>query len=268
MGTKTMNIMIENVDDCQQQKTFKAHDQITDARESALRRYQNVIVGSPSLWFTFKYELICWLGNCFPAAIGLWLRSKLYPLLFKHVGKGVVFGSDLILRHPNKIEISDNVVIADRCTLDARGTHLVGITIGEGSIIGDSSMIRCKNGRIAIGRNVGINAGVILCAVEGNSLEIGDDSTVGPYSYLDGSQYHHDRLDVPTRLQGLQTKGGIKIGTNTFLGAKVTVVDGVSIGSDSIIGAAALVRENIPDRVIVTPHQRLVMLPREQNQSD
>ncbi len=268
MSINGTNLATETADRLQTQQNWKAHTQITDERQSALRRYQEVIVGSSSLWFTIKYEIICWLANLFPEAIGLWLRPKLYRMIFRRIGRGAVFGSRLIIRHANKIEIGANVVIADQCTLDARGDDRAGITIGDNSIIGDRCMIRCKNGRITLGKNVGINAGVILCAVEDNQLEIGDDSTVGPYCYLDGTQYHHDRLDVPTRLQGLQTKGGIKIGTNTFLGANVTVVDGVSIGSDSIIGAAALVRENIPDRVIVTPHQRLVMLPREQKQSD
>ena len=42
---------------------------------------------------------------------------KLYPLLLGEVGKNVTFGQNVILRHPHKIKIGDNVVIDDNVVL-------------------------------------------------------------------------------------------------------------------------------------------------------
>ena len=63
-----------------------------------------------------------------PGALGLFLRSKLYPLMLGRVGRNVVFGVNVTLRHPHKIAIGDNVVIDDSCCLDAKGTDNTGIT--------------------------------------------------------------------------------------------------------------------------------------------
>ena len=56
-----------------------------------------------------------------PGALGLALRKTLYPLLLGACGRGVVFGQNVVLRHPHKIRIGDNVVIDDNCLLDAKG---------------------------------------------------------------------------------------------------------------------------------------------------
>ena len=50
------------------------------------------------------------------------------------VGRNVVFGVNVTLRHPHKIAIGDNVVIDDSCCLDAKGTDNKGITIGDGRV--------------------------------------------------------------------------------------------------------------------------------------
>ena len=71
-----------------------------------------------------------------PGALGLLLRSKLYPRLLGRTGRNVTFGVNVVLRHPHKIRIGDNVVIDDGCCLDAKGTDNEGITIGDGVFVG------------------------------------------------------------------------------------------------------------------------------------
>lgn len=51
-------------------------------------------------------------------------------------------------------------------------------------------------------------------------------------------------------MQGTERKGVI-IGNNIWIGAKVTVLDGVKIGSGSVIAAGAVVVKDIPDNCIV-----------------
>ena len=51
--------------------------------------------------------------------------------------------------------------------------------------------------------------------------------------------------EVEIRLQGVSRKG-IKIGPNCWIGAKVTIVDGVEIGAGSIIAAGAIVNKSFP----------------------
>ncbi len=235
--------------------------QIVDPRQSALRKYQDVIVGSTSLWYTIKFELILWLGGALPGALGLLARKLLYPRIFKRVGRGTVFGAGLVIRHPNKIEIGANVVISDRCWLDARGQGNSGIRIGDDSILGDGVMLRTKRGSITLGRSVGIGPLASLDAVD-NDLVVGDSAMIGPRSQVGGSQYHTTRLDIPIQDQGKEIRPGVRIGSGGWIGTGVMIVDGVTIGDGCLVGAGAIVREDIPDYTSATPHQRLVMIKR------
>ncbi|HOZ23028.1 MAG TPA: DapH/DapD/GlmU-related protein, partial [bacterium] len=46
--------------------------------------------------------------------------------------------------------------------------------------------------------------------------------------------------------QGYESKGGVVIEDDCWLGAGVMVLDGVTIGTGSVIGAAAVVTKDIP----------------------
>jgi acetyltransferase-like isoleucine patch superfamily enzyme len=241
----------------------KVRAQITDQGTSSLCRYQRIIVGSSNLWTTFKFELVCWLSTTLPGAVGLWARPRLYRGIFKGVGRGTFFGANCVVRHPGKIELGDKVVISDGCILDARGDDNQGIRIGSNVITGDRAMIRCKNANVRIGNNVGIGSNSHICPVDHSDIEIGDDVMLGPFVYLGGLQHGHSRLDVPIHDQGIESKGGIIIGEGSNIGAFVTVMDGVVIGKGCVVGTGAVVRENIPDYTIATPHQRLVLVSRQ-----
>ncbi|WP_166982523.1 DapH/DapD/GlmU-related protein [Paramicrobacterium fandaimingii] len=48
-----------------------------------------------------------------------------------------------------------------------------------------------------------------------------------------------------------QDQGGIAIGSNLWLGANVTVLPGVTIGEDAVVGAGSIVTKDVPARTIV-----------------
>src|SRR3990172_8845091 len=103
-----------------------------DAKKSALTKYQEIVVGKRGLWNMIKYELIITLFSWVPGALGLALRQIFYPKIFASVGRGVAFGANVTIRHPNKIHIGNNVVIDDNCVLDAKGETNKGIEIHNG----------------------------------------------------------------------------------------------------------------------------------------
>ena len=104
-------------------------------------KYRDLVVGDRGMFGLLKYELIIGLSSWTPGALGLWLRSKLYPLLLGHVGRSVTFGRGVVLRHPKKIFIADNVVVDDYCVLDAKGRDNRGIFIGDGVYIGRNTIL-------------------------------------------------------------------------------------------------------------------------------
>ena len=92
------------------------------AGASPLRKYQDLVVGRRGLGRLLLHEAVILLSAWVPGALGLVLRRLLYPLLLGSVGRGVVFGQGVVLRHPHKIRLGDDVTVDDLVVLDAKGT--------------------------------------------------------------------------------------------------------------------------------------------------
>lgn len=238
--------MSNSSDDVHKAQQSTLHDQLTDQNKSAMQRYQTLAIGADSLWYLFKYELIMLFFSWVPGALGLVLRKTFYPMIMNSVGRNVIFGQSVAIRHGLKINIGDNVVIDDGVTLDAKGDKNKGISIGADSIVSRNVVLSCKNGDISIGANCTIGIGTLVHAMQGSDVAIGDDVLIGAMSYFIGSgPYVSDELDVPFKKQGMQAQGGIQVADNVWFGSNVQILDGVSIGTGAIIGTSSVVNKNV-----------------------
>lgn len=228
----------------------QAKDVLTSSSDSALRRYQDLVVGTRSPLFLVRYELSMLLANWVPGAVGLVLRKLAYPQLFRDMGPNVVFGRNVTIRNPLGIQVGAHVVVDDHCVLDGRSEHEVGLRVGAQTMIARNTQIQSKGGRIVIGENVGIGANTVIHTIAPNRTEVGDDAMLAPYSYVGGTAYHTDRTDISIQEQGTNPEGGVKIGEGAWVGAGVTVIDGVSVGRGSIVAAGAVVTRDIPEYTI------------------
>lgn len=226
---------------------FKTRRRLFQDRSANWRKYQDCIIGNRSLLRLLKYELIMLTSSWVPGALGLLLRSKLYPLLLKRAGKGIVFGKDVVLRHPHKICIGDNTIIDDNCLLDGKGVENQGIIIGKDVFIGRNSIILCTDGDIHIDDNVSI--GFNCEVMSANYVHLGKKVLLSSYCYLNAATHDFSRTDIPVVDQE-STGDRIILEQNAWLAANVTVLDGVTIGRDAIVGAGAVVTRNIPPLTI------------------
>lgn len=98
---------------------------------------------------------------------------------------------------------------------------------------------------VKVGNNTVINhSGVFL---DTNEINIGKHALIGPKSGLYGAIHP---FDVEARNEGIEKAKTINIGDGAWLGGKVTVMPGVSIGKHSVIGAGSVVTKDIPDDVV------------------
>jgi len=229
-----------------------AHEQreaVTDLRKvlgegSAFAKYRVITVGRPSLFAWLKYELLTMLLGPLPGAIGYLLRKMFYKHLLGGMGRGVVIGRGVTLRHPHRIFLGNRVVIDDFAVLDAKGEHTRAIVIGDDAILGRNSALTCKDGTIRLGNRVNISVNCTL--ISETQLDIGDRVLIAGHAYLiAGGNHGIDRLDVAPIDQPRVEKGGIHIESNVWLGAGVTVLDGVRIGRDTIVAAGAVVNRSL-----------------------
>jgi acetyltransferase-like isoleucine patch superfamily enzyme len=223
--------------------------ELFDEKRSKADKYRDLVIGRPGTWQLVKYELVMLLASWVPGALGLFLRSKLYPTVLGRVGRNVVFGVNVTLRHPHKIAIGDNVVIDDQCCLDAKGVDNRGILIGNGVFVGRNTILSCKNGDIVIEdhANLGFNCEIFSAS----RVRVGKNILMAAYTYLVGGDHLYDRVDIPVLEQG-RTARGIDVGDGVWLGTHVVVADGSTVGRDAIIGAGAVVVGRIPEFAIAT----------------
>lgn len=108
-----------------------------------------------------------------------------------------------------------------------------------------------KNGfhapEIIIGNDCNIGEYCHITAI--NKIIIGDGLLTGRFVYIGDNS--HGRLSwedarIPPARRHLTSKGEIKIGRNVWIGDKVTILGGVTIGDNVIIGAGSIVTHDIP----------------------
>jgi acetyltransferase-like isoleucine patch superfamily enzyme len=227
--------------------TQKAQEQLFAPGTSSRAKYAALVVGQPGLGALLRYELVVSIAQARAGALGLALRKALYPALLGSCGRNVVFGQNVVLRHPHKIHIGSNVVVDDNCLLDAKGTTNRGIRIGDGVFIGRNTILSCKDGDIELadGANIGFNCELFSAS----RVTIGRDVLMAAYSYVIGGDHDFSDPGAPVLAQA-RTSAGVAIGDGAWLGAGVKILDGVQVGEHAVVGAGAVVRESVPAHAI------------------
>lgn len=114
--------------------------------------------------------------------------------------------------------------------------------LGAGIIVRASS-----GGVIRIGKRVTLRRFITLHAYE--RIEIGDDSRIGEMVTIRDHNHFSELEDAPGEAKGFEAAPVI-IGNNVWVGVKVTIMPGVSIGDNAIIGANAVVTKDVPANAI------------------
>lgn len=222
------------------QTTFQAN--VTDEQKSALQKYQDIVLGKAGWGYLLKYELIMLLCSWVPGALGYLLRKIFYKFLFAEIGRGVTFGQHVVIRHPHKIKIGDNVMIDDNCVLDAKGCQAGDFVIGSNVMLSRGCILSAKYGKLSIGENTNFGANCLIYAVK--EVSIGRDTLFAAQCYVGGSMYHFENPDIPPIRQGAYSNG-VSIGDGCWLGAGVKVIDGGKVGDGVILGSGAVVTKEI-----------------------
>jgi acetyltransferase-like isoleucine patch superfamily enzyme len=142
--------------------------------------------------------------------------------------------------------------------------HVVGdVQIGEGSNVAPDARLDGSTGPIRVGRRCEIHPGALLLAYGGH-VTLGDDCSVNPYTILYGhggltigngvriaahtviipSNHVFADRNTPIRLQPV-TRLGVHVGDDVWIGAHVTVLDGVHIGSGTVVAAGSVVTNDV-----------------------
>lgn len=166
----------------------------------------------------------------------------------------LALGSSVKFISFQNIQIKNYVKIGDSSFLSSRGRNSIliieeGVSIGSFCKLEVSSSIRRSGSSIILRRNVGLGD---FCQIGGyGGVEIGQDTIIG--SYVSLHPLNHDFSgdpNIPIRQKGVYGTG-IRIGRGCWIGAKSTILDGVNIGSGSVVAAGAVVTRSFPENSLV-----------------
>ncbi|MCP3931670.1 MAG: hypothetical protein GY705_21520 [Bacteroidetes bacterium] len=175
-----------------------------------------------------------------PGALGFVLRQKYYRRLFGYCGKKVIFGRFLNLQSPEKISIGDHVILNNFVTLDAgNGTsQSCHIEIEPRVFIGSYSSLIVENGGTIVLKE-GTNISSCCFLQSDNILDIGRDCLFAAYCHFGLVEEENKRkMGRPVPIT--------KVGDACWIGVRVQQYAGTEIGKESIVGAHALVKSDIP----------------------
>lgn len=120
------------------------------------------------------------------------------------------------------------------------------IQFGASTAIDRFATVIVKHGSLAAGANLYLGVGAVVVARE--SIKIGENVLIAEHVTI----RDQDHAIVPTEGQGRVgfTTSPIVIGDNVWLGAKVTVIQGVTIGNNVVVGANSVVTHDLPDNCV------------------
>lgn len=118
-----------------------------------------------------------------------------------------------------------------------------------GEKIDDSVEIRLPiytdyGSNIHLGKEVYISNGVMFTDLGG--IYIDDNALIGPRANIISVNHPAD----PKKRRGLELQP-VHIKKNAWIGTNATILPGITIGKNSIVGAGAVVTKNVPDNTIV-----------------
>ena len=160
------------------------------------------------------------------------IHNAAFSRTFKDWGEGSYIAYPINLLHG-----AEYISVGNRCTI-GKYVQLTAwsrfktqqfrpeIIIGDNTSIGDFSHITAINS-IRIGRNV----------LTGKNILITDNAH---------GESERNSIDTPPKDRPLVSKGGVVIEDNVWIGEKVSIMPGVTIGYGSIIGTGSVVTRDIP----------------------
>ncbi len=148
-------------------------------------------------------------------------------MVFKKYGRAIYLFPGVHFVRPRYISIGDGVTIGRNVDIfvhpeDPKSTEAV-IEIGDHVHIGTNNIIGAR-------RKIVIEANVLI----------------GPHVMIGDHSHQYENIEIPIKFQPATEAGVVRIGRDSWIGANVFILPGVTIGRHAVIGANSVVNRDIP----------------------
>ena len=148
--------------------------------------------------------------------------------------RSALSGNSVFIKRPRRLEGSEHMRFGDR------------VVIAENSWLAAFERYAGRNYHPQLNVGSDVTIGRYACITAINEVAIGDGCLISEHVYI--SDHVHEHLPHAGLLvrQPLISKGPVKIGPSCFLGYRVAVLPGVSLGAHCVVGAHSVVTRSFP----------------------
>lgn len=169
------------------------------------------------------------------------------------IGKEFEIDEDVILGYPSGRykKNQGGVILGDYARIRSGSVIYQGVVIGHHLEAGHHVVVREEN---KIGNQVCIWSNTVVdygCQI-GNHVKIHSNVYVAQYTVIEddvfiapGTIFGNDKYPVSDHLEGPVIKRGARLGVN------VTILPGIQVGEDALVGAGSVVTRDVPARAVV-----------------
>lgn len=172
-------------------------------------------------------------------------------LIYRGIHPSVVVAGGATITFP------PTIIIEPFCSF-IMGAHAT-LNLGENVTIYSGCTFRNKYGHLEIGNEVSFGPNCAFYELRAG-LEIGDFSMIGAGVCVSGVNHGMSTTAVPYRFQQPDNRP-VRIGRNVWIGMNSTILPGVEIGDNTIIGAGSVVSRSIPQGMIAYGNPCRVIRP-------
>lgn len=179
---------------------------------------------------------------------GLWER-----LWFRRATGLVLVGKGTRILHAHHLTVGSGFIVEEYAELNCLAAQ--GIKIGNKVTIGSHALIRPTGkygGEIGAGLQIGDNSNIGPFSYIGCSgmITIGNNVMISPRVSIYAENHNFQHIDIPMKEQGV-TKKAVIIEDDCWIAANSIILAGVTVGKGSIISAGSVVTKDVPPYSIV-----------------
>jgi acetyltransferase-like isoleucine patch superfamily enzyme len=194
-------------------------------------------------------------------------RGFLNRLKIRMSGGLLFCGRAVVIENGYMIKSGPNLILEDYVQINALSEN--GIILGRNVTIGKAAIIMCSG--VIANKGVGLEIGD-YSAVGAQSfigcqggVKIGANVIMGPGVRIFSENHNYEDISIPIRLQG-ETRKGVVIEDDCWVGSGATILDGVTIGTGSLIAAGSVVSKSMPPFSVVAGVPAKVIKSRKSNE--
>lgn len=175
------------------------------------------------------------------------LRGSCKRIWFKSSKGVLLIGKRVTIRQAHYLSVGRNFVAQDNCEINCLSER--GITFGDKVTVGSYAIIRPTNlygGDPGDGLKVGNNSSIGPYSYIGCSgfIEIGDNVMISPRVSIYSENHNFDDSEAPIIDQGV-SRSFVKIEDDCWIAANSVILAGVVIGKGAVVAAGSVVTKDV-----------------------